>query len=92
MNLNAKMESLAQKYGTPTIDYFGGGTWRIWFQTFHQHRRHSWGISSGGGGFASQGNSLEQAIERIEKSAAELAPNPGFHCTVRCPHYRDDCY
>jgi hypothetical protein len=86
-NTNKNMEMLIQKYGHPTIDYLGGGTWRLWFQEVHQHH----GIGSHGS-LAAQGATIEEAIMRLHESTKKYPAREGMHCCKGCPEFTDDWY
>lgn len=88
MNLNAEMAALARKYGSPHVDYFVGGTWRLWWPELHIH--HSVGMH---GDLSSQGRTLEEAIVRLKDQVSTRVVRNGGHCRSGvCPEHSDDIY
>lgn len=87
MNLNAETAALCKKYGAPRVDYFIGGTWRLWWTELHTHP--GVGISSG---LSSQGSTLEEAIARMKDHIAKYVVQKGGNCRLGCPEYSEDLY
>lgn len=87
MNLNAETAALCKKYGAPRVDYFIGGTWRLWWTELHTHP--GVGISSG---LSSQGSTLEEAIARMKDHIAKYVVQKGGNCRLGWPEYSEDLY
>ena len=88
LDLNLEMAALAKKYGAPRVDYFIGGTWRLWWTDLHTHP--SAGIR---GDLSSQGKTLEEAIVRLKDHVTKYVVRRGGNCRSGvCPEYSDDLY
>lgn len=87
---NERMLELHARFGGEiSVDFFPSGpVWRVWLRNWHHH--HFGGASYGG--FAGQGRTIDDAIDHLEKQAAEVVPNKGSSCTEFCPNYEDDLY
>lgn len=99
---NERLVSLVRKYGTPRIDFFGD-SWRVWFTGWHHHARL--GLkkifgekaaqrigASYSSGIAEHGKTLDECLDRLEASIADVPPSKGDSCREGCPYYELDLY
>lgn len=96
MTVEQRLDALCRKYGDVSVDYFPPDTWRIWFKAWHVHTYHfrkDTGEKRAGasyGGFVGTGNTLEEALDRVEKWLENTTPILGGSCREGCPHWGGD--